>query len=349
MNTRSKCKLMFYSTFTFCFYLLFPGYHSIVYSLIVCGCTLFFTALLFLILLLLVADIKKESIQFSTIDQDVGGKVPINIQSSRFSPSTIAEVSVRLKNSSGNLPVTAYYGHCSNVLNTTTSLLSIVYDISLPSNTLIAANYYNDTPIYVLSETVLVYNVVALTNSSSEGCVFLYLFDSFVSYQASYSQIKNFTFYYRSDCVKTMRNSSFVAAPTTILTVRVNKTTFLFSSFLTNVSSIVRFNISGKRNEYDVSLLKSEVIYKETVIQFCHHSPCLGRIEETYCILVKSSTYMSISYQNKEVDLPVSETLVKYGIEFGLIAISVIFGFVILIVLSFFIYKVVMKVSIIII
>ena len=168
---------------------------------------------------------------YETVNEDIGGKVPIKINSSDFDSHEIKGVEIHLPYNADYSSVTVYEydGSCDDIKPQVTTLPSnssfVLLNASIPQ----PVNYYNDTPIYALAGTTLSYQLSASKNVSQQGCVYLYFFNTSTSYEMFFNR-SNSPYYNKSECIILSNSSNPSPRNHTILLSEED--TFLYSGIV---------------------------------------------------------------------------------------------------------------------
>ncbi len=266
---------------------------------------------------------------YETVNVNIGGKVPIKINSSDFDSHDFKGVKVSLVNIT-NSSVTAYYhgGSCDDIKSRTTVLPSNSLYIHSNASIPYQVNYYNDTPIYALAGTSISYSISVSTNSSQQGCVYLYLFNTSSSYQLFLNR-QNFTYYNKSECI----NTTISTHKPTNLTILLKEDMFLYSGIETTVDSNINVTISGYRREYDVSLDKSISVYNTTEISFFNSDSWqFGLKGRKHCILMMSPVNETIGITKVVEKLSCYEFIILMTLIAGGIVVTLVVGCIICII-----------------
>ena len=244
---------------------------------------------------------------FGIINELVGGKVAVKIESSDFDSNKVARSDFSIANASGlSTGIVLFYGDCDDLGKNITILPEKKSIIDLESSYPQGMNYYDDTPLYALAGTSLTYNVSVSVNSRSVNeqiYITLYLFNSPVSYQNFINGYGfNFTYYRKSDFTE---KHAYICSTAVAVswTISFNESVFVFGGItVANVTSIANVTISGQRYEYDASSLDKKTLYNSSTIEFCDSSPCFGLYGKKHCVLAKSDILTTLTYQNENVD-----------------------------------------------
>ena len=242
----------------------------------------------------------------------VGGKVPININEDGFNDHTVVSVKITLLHYLGS-PVTIYYGgDCKDLDTIKTILPNRTRYHSPPLSHHQEFNYYDDTPLYVLSNTNITYSIAANTNLSDSGCVVLYLFNTNTSFHkfliSQNAKVNNY--YTKSSCIQEGTQKTPKNAHNT--TFHITESTFIYAGLaVTGVNTTVEGNVSVQLMQYHPTKFSSVNLTntkRSEHIQVCHqehleHDLCLTLEEHIHrhCILAESSKLANITTIVEEI------------------------------------------------
>ena len=296
------------------------------------GLKQYFVILIAVLVILVVIVVLPVSIFHPTYEknepkyQQIGGHVPVEIQLNNKFDSSEVEISTTTLSSNTIIAkpyAVVYYGQPNDVSIKTTILPNVSILLHSTTNKPEGANYYNDTPIYGLRGSNITYLILASTNSSSQGCLYVYFFNTLTSHILFLNGSHNFTYYSKSNCIFVKRNTCPVV---TNYTINLKDDTFLFGGISANVSSSVNVAISGYRNEYNVSLLKSvEMNSSVSVTDLCTHLACFDRANTQ--ILIDSNNFINATINPRYTeDHNTLIIVLSFGLGFALIVALVIMG-----------------------
>ena len=275
----------------------------------------------------------------------VGGKVPIIINEDGFNDQKVVSVNITLLHNVTS-PVTIYHGGDCKDIDTITTILPNRTRYHYPSlRHHQEFNYYNDTPLYVLSNTYITYSIAANTNLSDSGCVSLYLFKNNTSFQKFLmSQNPNVSEYYNtSSCIREGTHKTPKNAHNT--TFHIFESTFIYAGLVAGVNTTVEGNVSVRLVQYHPKNSKVNLTNAKRSVRIgvCEvhlkQDLCLTlKKEHMYrdCILAESSNLTDVGIDVEEVQYSEEiERLTIYANLAALIIVSVVvvlFGVMILIV-----------------